>query len=224
MSELTWILDPTKGNLTVEGLTDADAAVLVADLLPPAQSVDCARPLTVAPLPRPRPTDGPTLQVARIYHGSVVEGTGRRSVLQVQGCPIRCPGCSVPWSHDPMGGVRLSVDQIVEALLDPIGEPRDGITILGGEPMAQSLGLVSLLRALKKRGLHVVVYSGYTLEALSRRPEPEICEALHLIDLLVDGPFVASFANGAGEWRGSRNQRIIHNSGQFLRTNIKSLP
>ena len=114
-------------------------------------------------------------------------------------------------------GVTLSVDQILEELLDPVAEPRDGITILGGEPMAQPLGLVALLCALKNRGLHVVVYSGYTLEALVRRSEPGVHEALHLTDLLVDGPFVASLADRAGEWRGSRNQRIIPNPGQFLR-------
>lgn len=219
MSELTWILDPTNGNLTVEGLTAQEAAVLVADLLPSDRSIDCARPLATAALPRPGRTDGPTLQVARIYHGSVVEGPGRRSVLQVQGCPIRCPACSVPWTHDPSGGVNLSVDQIVEELLDPIGEPRDGITILGGEPLAQPVGLVALLRDLKDRGMHVVVYSGYTLEALVRRREAAIHDALHLTDLLVDGPFVASLADRAGEWRGSRNQRIILNPGRFLRDN-----
>jgi len=216
-SELTWILDPTNGNLFVEGLTDNEAVMLVTDLLPPARSIDCARPLTTAALPRPGRVDGQSLQVARIYHGSAVEGPGRRSVLQVQGCPIQCQGCSVSWTHDPSGGVTLNVDQIVEELLNPVGEPRDGITILGGEPMAQPLGLVALLRALKNRGLHVVVYSGYTLEALIRRPA--VHEALLLTDLLVDGPFVASLADGAGEWRGSRNQRIISNPGQFLQEN-----
>ena len=29
------------------------------------------------------------------------------------------------------------------------------------------------------------------------------------VDLLIDGPFVAPLAQGAGEWRGSRNQRLI---------------
>jgi hypothetical protein len=34
-------------------------------------------------------------------------------------------------------------------------------------------------------------------------------EALDLADLLIDGPFIAALAEGAGEWRGSRNQRLI---------------
>jgi anaerobic ribonucleoside-triphosphate reductase activating protein len=118
-------------------------------------------------------------------------------------------GCHSVDTHDPAGGVSLGVAQVVAALLDPIGAPRDGVTVLGGEPTSQPRGLVALLRALKARGVHVVLYSGYSLEALARRPEPEVREALALTDLLIDGPYLATLAEGAGEWRGSRNQRLI---------------
>ena len=80
----------------------------------------------------------------------------------------------------------------------------------------QSAGLAALLKELKGRDLQTVVYSGYTLKELTRRPEPAVWEALHLIDLLVDGPFVAALAEGAGEWRGSRNQRLIHRPASLL--------
>ncbi|MBI4496631.1 MAG: radical SAM protein [Chloroflexi bacterium] len=156
------------------------------------------------------------MRVARIYHASVVDGPGCRSVLQLQGCPIRCPGCYVPETHDPDGGVALSVDDVVTALLHPSGTPRDGVTVLGGEPLFQPQGLAALLRELKAAGIHTVVYSGYTLEALARRREPEVHEVLRLTDLLVDGPFVRSRATGAGEWRGSRNQRLIPNPAMAL--------
>ena len=73
----------------------------------------------------------------------------------------------------------------------------------------QPVGLAALLGRIKARGLHTTVYTGYTLEALGRRPEPVVRVALELTDLLIDGPFVASLAQGAGEWRGSRNQRLI---------------
>ena len=214
MTELTWIVDPTTGELTVEGLSLEEASRLLGDLLPCPHRLDCARPLVSVPLPLPSDVAEPTiakLRVLRLYHGSVVEGPGRRSVLQVAGCPIRCKGCFVPQSHDPMGGVLLDVDRIVSALLDPVGEPRDGVSILGGEPFYQPTGLLALLRELKARGLHTVVYTGYGLEALPSRPEPEVARALDLIDLLIDGPFIASLSSHAGEWRGSRNQRLIPN-------------
>ncbi len=38
----------------------------------------------------------------------------------------------------------------------------------------QPAGLLALLQALTAQGIHSVVYSGYTLEALRRRPEPEV--------------------------------------------------
>jgi anaerobic ribonucleoside-triphosphate reductase activating protein len=211
VTELTWIMDPATGALVVEGLTMEEASALAGELLPAAWELNCARPPASSPLPAGHDTPGPTLRVARIYHGSVVDGPGRRSVVQVQGCPIRCPGCYVPETHDPRGGVVLSITSIVAAVLDPGGIPRDGVTVLGGEPFFQLAGLLALLRSLRQHRVHITVYSGYPLRLLRRRSEPEVAAALELIDLLIDGPFVAALADGAGEWRGSRNQRVIPN-------------
>lgn len=225
MTELTWIVDPTTGDLTVEGLKLEEARRLLGDLLASPRRLDCARPLVTVALPSPSAVTGPTvpkLRVLRMYHGSVVEGPGRRSVLQMAGCPILCKFCHSADSHDPLGGVLLDVDCVVTALLDPAGEPRDGISILGGEPFFQPMGLLALLRELKARDLHTVVYTGYTLEALASRPEPEVVQALDLVDLLIDGPFVASLSSGAGEWRGSRNQRLIPNPSAAVALTIAS--
>jgi anaerobic ribonucleoside-triphosphate reductase activating protein len=117
--------------------------------------------------------------------------------------------CYVPETHDADGGAERSIADVAAAAFDPAGEPRDGFTVLGGEPFFQPVALAALLRAFKARGAHTVVYSGYTLETLHRRPEPEVSEALRLVDLLIDGPFIAALAEGAGEWRGSRNQRVL---------------
>jgi anaerobic ribonucleoside-triphosphate reductase activating protein len=72
------------------------------------------------------------------------------------------------------------------------------------------------LSRIKARGVHTTVYTGYTLEALGRRPEPEVRAALELTDLLIDGPFVSPLSKGAGEWRGSRNQRLIAHPSMVL--------
>jgi len=87
----------------------------------------------------------------------------------------------------------------------------------------QPVGLADLLKELKWRGLHTMVYSGYTLAVLARRPEPEVWKALRLIDLLVDGPFVAALTDGAGEWRGSRNQRLIYHPASILHARNQSI-
>lgn len=211
--ETTWIIDQATGELTVEGLTNAELAGLASDLLPKGNLVNCARPVNVPPLEVRAtgiaPADDESLQIFRIYHGSVVEGPGRRSVVQVSGCPIRCSFCNVPETHDPTVGGRMSVEEVARLILDPKGAPRDGVTILGGEPFAQAAGLVRLIRRLKLKDQHITLYTGYTLESLREREEKDIFEALDLADIVIDGPFVAREATGAGEWRGSRNQRIL---------------
>ena len=216
MSELTWILDPASGKLVVEGLTAEEASALAGDLLPPGRAVNCARPLARAPLPVVGDREAPRVRIARVYHGSVVDGPGRRSVAQFQGCERSCPGCYVSETHPRDGGALLPVGDVLAALLDPAGAPCDGVTISGGEPFLQPRALLLLLQGLKARRLHSVVYSGYTLGALARRPRPEVHAALCLTDLLIDGPYVAALAEGAGEWRGSRNQGLIAYPGRIL--------
>ncbi len=227
--ELVHLIDAATGELTLEGLSLEEALSLPEELDLSPRELNCARPLDSAPLApgtgSPRARSKPRQAIAsvkqatasvdvrvrvyRVYHGSVVDGPGRRSVLQVQGCPIRCPGCYVPQTHDPAGGVELSVGEALELLLEPAGEPRDGITVLGGEPFAQPLALAAVLRELEALGIHRTVYTGYAFDVLCRRPEPEVREALVLTDLLIDGPYVRRLSVGAGEWRGSRNQRLI---------------
>lgn len=193
-------------------MTTSDAATLVGDLVGAGEAINCARPLATAALPGVAESADASLRVARLYHGSVVDGPGRRSVVQLQGCPLHCPGCYVPETHDREGGVSLPVATVVAALLDPAGQPRDGVTVLGGEPFAQPAGLLALVRALRARGCsHILVYSGYTYEALRRgaRRQPTIAGVLRAVDVLVDGPYVVAQAAHAGPWTGSGDQRVI---------------
>ena len=212
--ETTWIIDHATGALTVEGLTERELASVASDLLPEAAHVNCARPINAPPVQASGKAtavaEEDSLYVFRVYHGSVVEGPGRRSVAQLSGCPILCKGCSVPQTHRLDAGMLLSIGEIIRFVLDPIGEPRDGVTILGGEPFMQPDGLAALLRELKSRNQHVTLYSGYTIEELRARTEASVHEALSLADILIEGRFVAAQSQGAGEWRGSTNQRIIH--------------
>lgn len=216
MRDTTWIIDAATGALTVEGMSEGELARTASDLLSAPSHVNCARPVNVPPA-RIAHTgvvcDEPRLRVHRIYHGSVVEGPGRRSVLQLMGCTLRCPGCHTPETHRTDGGVLMSIGEVVNLLLDPEGLPRDGVTVLGGEPFLQHENLNLLLSELKGRGLHITLYSGYTLEELRARTEPSVWEVLALADILIDGRFVASLSQGAGEWRGSTNQRVIYAPG-----------
>jgi anaerobic ribonucleoside-triphosphate reductase activating protein len=102
----------------------------------------------------------------------------------------------------------LSLAEALARLLEPAGEPRDGVTVTGGEPFQQPEALAALLRGLKERSQHLTLYTGYTVAALCARRDPHIMAALSLADIIIDGLFVRAQADNAGEWRGSRNQRI----------------
>ena len=90
MRELVGIIDPVTGDLTIEGLSMEEAEAAAADFLAKPRELNCAQPLATTALPTSGDPQSPVLRVAALWHGSVVEGPGRRSVLQVQGCPLRC--------------------------------------------------------------------------------------------------------------------------------------
>jgi len=211
MPELIFIQDGT-GSLTVEGMSEADFMALAADLLPTPTEVNCGIPRRKLV---PAPSVG-SLRVHAIWHGSVVEGPGVRSVLQVQGCPIRCAGCYVPETHAAGTGVTMSSVDAVASLLDPFLK-RDGVTVLGGEPLAQADALLPVLESLVAWGVHTVLYTGYTIERIAKHGTPAQKRCLLLADMVIDGPYVKALSDGAGEWRGSRNQRVLS------KTEVRSL-
>jgi anaerobic ribonucleoside-triphosphate reductase activating protein len=222
MRETTWIIDAQSGALTVEGLKQSELAQLATDLLAPGKQVNCARPINIEPLrlSSAHAANGePSLRVFRIYHNSVVEGPGRRSVLQTAGCLLHCTGCIAVETWPLDSAVEMEVREVVERVLDPEGEPRDGVTVLGGEPFLQLDGLLALMKALKRRGQHVTLYTGYILEELTSRRDARIEEILALTYILIDGPFVKELAENAGEWRGSTNRRIIHSPSNWRSVN-----
>ena len=217
MKEITWTIDRTTGNLVVEGLSLEEASALGADVAGRVAELNCGLPLPDQ-IRMPSNQTLPPVRVAGVYHGSLVDGPGRRSVVRFQGCPIRCAGCYVPETHSLTGGMSVSVASVVAELTGERGAPRDGVTILGGEPFAQIEPLLALLHELKRSAIHVVVYTGYTLEALQARNRPALTAAMQLIDLLIDGPYVEQLADGTGQWRGSRNQRIIERPARLFAT------
>jgi anaerobic ribonucleoside-triphosphate reductase activating protein len=149
----------------------------------------------------------PFLNVAAVCSATRALGPGLRAVVWVQGCCFQCKGCIAPdWA--PFRKAHLiSPERLAEALL--CNSEVTGLTLSGGEPMLQALGLARLVQAARRhRELDVICYTGFTLEALrSRPPGPGVEELLAVTDVLIDGPYVESFNDGRG-LRGSSNQRV----------------
>lgn len=218
MSEIVFILEPDTGRVTVESSqADAKIAKEISKDLGQGTNLNCARPKpeidksfieTKSQQSETQPSNE-SIYLYRIYHNSTVDGPGRRSVIQFAGCSIRCDGCYIPETHEQANGKLTSIEKIVEEIDKKSGE-HDGVTILGGEPFDQSVGLEILVEQLKEKGFHLVIYSGYTLESLLEQESEIINRILDKTDLLIDGSFQRELASKAGEYRGSSNQRLIY--------------
>lgn len=148
-----------------------------------------------------------TIRVCGIEPESIVDGPGFRYVLFVQGCPHRCPGCHNPESHDFNGGQLMTIEEIFAQIKQ--NPYLRGVTFSGGEPFEQVPALLELGKMIKDAGLSLMSYSGYTLEELQGRHDPETDELLGLLDILVDGRYVEKLRNLTLIYRGSENQRVI---------------
>ena len=150
-----------------------------------------------------------TIRIAGIVRESIVDGPGLRFAVFCQGCPHGCKGCHNQETHDFLGGYDCEIQKILDAIdQNPL---LDGVTFSGGEPLCQPKAFYQLGMEVKKRNLNLVVYTGYTYEALQSMQEknPALKGLLSLTDLLIDGKFQEDEKDLTLLFRGSRNQRVI---------------
>ena len=149
------------------------------------------------------------LRVAGIMRESIVDGPGIRFAIFCQGCPHNCPDCHNPETHDFEGGTDVTIDRLLKEI--DKNKLLKGVTFSGGEPTCQAEGFAALGEEVKKRGLTITLFSGYTYEQLMERSKSEqaLSRLLDLTDLLIDGPFVKDKKDLTLPFRGSSNQRLI---------------
>ena len=150
-----------------------------------------------------------TIRLAGIVRESIVDGPGFRFAVFCQGCPHNCPDCHNQATHDFNGGKDVAIERILEEIgKNPL---LSGVTFTGGEPFCQPEALHRLAEGIKKRGLDLVTFTGYTYERLLEMAEEReaIARLLDDTDLLIDGPFIKAEKDLTLQFRGSRNQRVI---------------
>src|SRR5262245_7598896 len=131
------------------------------------------------------------LNVAQIVTCTEAEGPGRRFALWFQGCPLRCPGCCNPEMLPFEGGEKRTIEEVVAELRSARDlQGVEGITLLGGEPLAHAAGAVQLVQIARELSLSVMVFSGYTLEQARELPDTAVAELLSQTDILVDGHYI----------------------------------
>ncbi len=158
------------------------------------------------------------MNYANIKRFDIANGPGVRTSLFVSGCTHRCEGCfnAVAWDFDyGLPFTRAVEDELLESLRPSY---ITGLTLLGGEPMEpeNQAALLPFLRRLRAElpGKTVWCYTGYTWEQLTG-PTPCRCQCeatlplLSLMDVVVDGPYVADQHKLTLRFRGSANQRLL---------------
>ena len=151
----------------------------------------------------------PTLSIAQIVPATEAEGPGRRFAIWFQGCPLRCPACCNPEMLPFVGGAQRPIGEVVAEIATAHRDLGvEGITLLGGEPLAHAAGAAVLARETQRIGLTVMVFTGYTLDEARSLPDPAVADLIAHTDILVDGPYVRGLPDTRRRWIGSTNQRI----------------
>ncbi len=144
------------------------------------------------------------IRVLSIIEDTMVDGPGFRTSIYCAGCRHKCPGCHNPQSWDFSGGKDMSTEELMRII---VADPYANVTFSGGDPMYQAAGFAELARAIHRRtNKDIWCFTGFRFEDLIQHDQRELLEQL---DVLVDGPYVASLRDPDLLFRGSSNQRII---------------
>lgn len=98
---------------------------------------------------------------SQIESFALVDGPGVRSVLFLQGCPFRCLYCHNPETWEFNHEKSITPFEAYQKMIrfKPYWKDKDhgGVTISGGEPLAQIDFLIEFAKLLKKDGIHVTI-------------------------------------------------------------------
>ena len=92
--------------------------------------------------------------------GSRLDGPGIRVTLFLSGCPLRCQYCHNPDTWRLKHGTHISLERIVSRLRDfapALRAMKGGLTLSGGEPLAQPAFSGRIFGAAKGLGLHTAL-------------------------------------------------------------------
>lgn len=134
--------------------------------------------------------------VFNIQRFSIHDGPGIRTSVFYKGCPLRCAWCSNPesqstqqeemWDNTKKENVTVgkfkSVEDIMEIVRKDIDfylESDGGVTVTGGEVLAQKQQAVALLKQCRKEGIHTAC------ETSAYAPSNEFKDFISYVDLLI---------------------------------------
>lgn len=156
----------------------------------------------------------------------IANGPGLRVSLFVSGCYIHCKGCFNPEAQNFTYG-KFWDDKALTEITQWIDNPHIvGLSILGGDPLCQSIEdmfrLIYLARYTHSQHKTIWIWSGFTWEhiftpfdfSVDNTLETDYLQKCQQIlikecDVWVDGPFIEKERDLRLQYCGSRNQRVL---------------
>lgn len=151
------------------------------------------------------------MRIAKIMKNDVANGEGVCVSLWTQGCSHKCKGCHNPETWNPLHGIEVREDIVIDTIINSIGINgiQRNFSVLGGEPLDPHnvVEVGNVIYEVRKHFPNIKIYlwTGYTLENLTN----EQLNAIKNIDILIDGRFEEDLKDLTLELRGSSNQRIL---------------
>ncbi|MDE5840748.1 MAG: anaerobic ribonucleoside-triphosphate reductase activating protein [Muribaculaceae bacterium] len=151
-----------------------------------------------------------TYRVLDIIKGTTVDGPGFRTAIYFAGCRHQCPGCHNPQSWDFNAGNEMTLEELMKI----IDEEDFDVTLSGGDPLYHPEEIAELAKAIRASGYKVWLYTGFTIEEI--QSSERLSLALPYLNAIVEGPYIADLRDPDLPFRGSSNQRIIHNPHSYF--------
>ena len=168
-------------------------------------------------------------RIFNIQRFSIHDGPGIRTIVFFKGCYMRCAWCCNPESQayeiqtmqengkEKTVGRDVTVDELMPEILADVNYYRrsgGGVTLSGGECLAQSRFAAALLKACKENGLHTAI------ESTANAPYETIEEVLPYLDLyLMDIKHMDSAKHK--EFTGAGNELILENAKKIAKSGVE---
>jgi anaerobic ribonucleoside-triphosphate reductase activating protein len=154
------------------------------------------------------------MHYCKIKTEDIANGPGVRVSLYVSGCPHKCKGCFNPetWSYNAGKPFTEKEIQKIMASLEP--GYISGLSLLGGEPLAEQNREEVALLVQKVKELFpnktIWCWTGFLYEDLlaEKAKDKNLSYLLDTLNVLVDGPFIESQKDLSLRYCGSKNQKV----------------
>ncbi len=134
--------------------------------------------------------DDVLLNIADVVVGSYTNGPGKRIVIWVQGCTIKCKGCFNKELQPHISKHLVDPELFAIKIVDLCKKHKcEGITVSGGEPFQQSEALTKFMGVVKDNDLTITCFSGYKSATLLKSKDLHVISLLKNIDILISGQF-----------------------------------